>query len=260
MEKPADLTTESEAGPEADGLIFLGTLPPRRYCHRQQRVTNGECGMSINGNGHGGRFREVVTSLEQLRDVLGEPGHRAAAKVVPVIDEHCRRFIAHSPFVLLATANAAGEMDISPKGDPAGFVHVLDEKTIAVPDRLGNRRIDSFRNIIENPNVALIFIIPGTSHTLRVSGKAQIVRDLELRETMAMNAKPPDHALVVSVERVLFHCPKCMIRSHLWRPEAWPDPAGIPTLAETLVAHARLVESVADVEAVIETDAIERLY
>ena len=151
-------------------------------------------------------------------------------------------------------------MDVSPKGDPAGFARVLDAKTLAIPDRLGNRRIDSFRNIVENPNVGVIFIVPGTEHTLRVGGKAQIVRDLDLRESMTMNGKVPDHVLVVSVERVLFHCPKCMIRSHLWDPEAWPDPAGIPTLAETLVAHAKLAESVADVQAVIDNDAVERLY
>ncbi len=216
--------------------------------------------MAADGNGTTRRFRDVVTSVEQLRDVVGTPGHRAAQKVVPILDEYCRRFIATSPFLLLATANQRGEMDVSPKGDPAGFVHVLDEKTLAIPDRLGNRRIDSFRNIVENPNVGVIFIIPGTEHTLRVSGKAQIVRDIELRETMTMNNKVPDHALVVSVERVLFHCPKCAIRSHLWDPEAWPDPADIPTLAETLVAHSKLAESVADVQAVIDHDAVERLY
>ena len=216
--------------------------------------------MAADGNGATRRFRDVVTSVEQLRDVLGTPGHRAAQKVVPILDDYCRRFIAASPFLLLATANAKGEMDVSPKGDPAGFVHVLDEKTLAIPDRLGNRRIDSFRNIVENPNVGVIFIIPGTEHTLRVSGKALIVRDIELRETMTMNSRVPDHALVVSVERVLFHCPKCMIRSHLWDPEAWPHRAGIPTLAETLVAHSKLADSIADVQAVIDHDAVERLY
>jgi PPOX class probable FMN-dependent enzyme len=212
------------------------------------------------GNGSTRRFNDVVTSVEQLREVLGSPGHRAAQKVVTVLDEPCRRFIAASPFLLLATANARGEMDVSPKGDPAGFAKVLDAKTLAIPDRLGNRRLDSFRNIVENPNVGVIFIVPGTEHTLRVSGKAQIVRDLDLREAMTMNGKAPDHVLVVSVERVLFHCPKCMIRSHLWDPGAWPDPAGIPTLAETLVAHAKLTETVDDVQAVIDNDAVKRLY
>jgi PPOX class probable FMN-dependent enzyme len=215
--------------------------------------------MTADGNGTT-RFRDVVTSVEQLRDVVGYPGHRAGQKVVTLLDEPCRRFIAASPFLLLATANARGEMDVSPKGDPAGFAKVLDAKMLAIPDRLGNRRIDSFRNIVENPNVGVIFIVPGTEHTLRVSGKAQIVRDADLRETMIVNGKIPDHVLVVSVERVLFHCPKCMIRSHLWDPDAWPDPAGVPTLAEALVAHAKLAEPVADVQAVIDSDAVERLY
>jgi hypothetical protein len=161
---------------------------------------------------------------------------------------------------LIATADADGDMDVSPKGDPAGFVKVLDEKTIAVPDRPGNRRLDSFRNLLVNPQVGLIFLIPGVDHTLRVSGKAIIVRDRELREEMAIRGKLPDHALVVSVERVLSHCAKCMIRSHLWKPEAWPDTAEVPGLAEILVAHGKLAETATDLQAVLDTDAVKGLY
>lgn len=216
--------------------------------------------MAVNGNGLASRFSDVVTSEEQLRDMLGAASPRAAAKVIAIVDDFAARFIAASPFVVLATANAEGDIDISPKGDPAGFVKVLDEKTIAVPDRLGNRRFDSFRNILSNPDVGLIFLIPGVTHTVRVSGKAIIVRDRALRESMAINGKLPDHAIVVDVERVFSHCPKCMIRSHLWKPEAWPDAAEVPSLAEILVAHARLADSAESIQAVIEADSVERLY
>lgn len=216
--------------------------------------------MAGNGAELSTRFQDVVTSEAELREVVGAPAGRAAEKVVPIIDEVAARFIAASPFVLIASANADGEMEVSPKGDPVGFVKVLDEKTIAVPDRLGNRRLDTFRNVLQNPNVGLIFLIPGITHTLRVSGKAIIVRDRKLRESMAINGKLPDHALVVAVERVLSHCAKCMIRSHLWQPEAWPGQADVPTLAEILVAHAELAESVDEVQAVIENDAVKRLY
>jgi PPOX class probable FMN-dependent enzyme len=216
--------------------------------------------MTVNGEDLSARFDEVVTSEADLRAVLGTPGVRAASKVIPIVDALAARFIAASPFVLISTANADGEMDISPKGDPAGFVKVLDEKTIAIPDRLGNRRLDTFRNLVVNPAIGLIFLIPGVADTLRVSGNAIIVRDRALRETMAIDGKQPDHAIVVAVERVLSHCPKCMIRSHLWQPEGWPDPADVPTLAEMLVAHAALGETVADVQTVIDDDRVERLY
>jgi PPOX class probable FMN-dependent enzyme len=227
---------------------------------RRRAVEREETGMPADGNGGASRFKDVVTSVEQLREVLGDPGHYAAQKVVPILDEHCARFIAASPFIMLATANARGEPDVSPKGDPAGFVKILDERTMAIPDRPGNNRIDSFRNIVENPSVAVIFVVPGVRHTLRVCGKGQIVRDPELRAAMAINGKAPGHVLVVSVERALFHCPKCMIRSHLWDPEAWPETSNVPTLAQTLVAHAELAERVADVERMVVADSKENLY
>ena len=216
--------------------------------------------MAANGNGLAARFSDVVTSEAQLRDILGEPNPRASAKVISIVDDFAARFIAASPFLVLATANAAGDIDISPKGDPAGFVKVLDETTIAIPDRLGNRRLDSFRNILSNADVGLIFLIPGVTHTLRISGKAIIVRDLDLRESMAINGKRPDHAIVVAVERVFSHCPKCMIRSHLWKPDEWPDAAEVPSLADILVEHAKLADNAETIQAAIETDSAERLY
>jgi PPOX class probable FMN-dependent enzyme len=206
------------------------------------------------------RFRDVVTSEDDLRAVVGQPPQRSVAKVIHIIDEYSRRFIAHAPFVFVASAGATGMIDVSPKGDPEGFAKVLDERTLVIPDRLGNRRLDTFRNVLQNPNVGLIFLIPGISYTLRVSGVALIVRDLELRQSMAVKEKLPDHVLVVGVERVLTHCPKCMIRSALWQPENWPDTSNLPTFAESLIAHAKLAETVEEVQATIDQGNRDRLY
>ncbi len=207
-----------------------------------------------------GQFREVVTSEAAVRAVTGEAHQRSLDKVVRVIDDHSRRFIAASPFVLIGSTAPDGTADVSPKGDPAGFVKVLDERTLAIPDRLGNRRHDTFRNILVNPGVGLIFLIPGVTYTLRVSGSAIIVRDADLLAGLSVKGKTPDHALVVAVDRVLSHCPKCMIRSGLWRPDAWPDTADVPSFAETLIAHARIGESVEQVQAMIDAGNRERLY
>jgi uncharacterized protein len=206
------------------------------------------------------RFRDVVTSEDELRAVVGQPPQRSVAKVIHIIDAYARRFIAHAPFVFVASAGADGRLDVSPKGDPPGFVRVLDDRTLAIPDRLGNRRLDTFRNVLVNPNIGLIFIIPGATYTLRVSGKAIIVRDRELREALAVNNKPPDHVLVVDVLHVLSHCPKCMIRSGLWEPEGWPDTRELPSFAQMLVAHGKLAETVDEMQAIIESGNRDRLY
>jgi PPOX class probable FMN-dependent enzyme len=206
------------------------------------------------------RFRDVITSEEEIRRVVGDPSNRAVAKVIEMIDDNVRRFIACAPFVFIASAEESGLIDVSPKGDHAGFVKVLDDHTLAIPDRPGNRRIDTFRNVLRNPNVGLIFIVPGVTYTVRVRGKAIIVRDLMLRESMQANGKLPEHVLVVEVAQVLSHCPKCMIRSQLWNSESWPDTTGLPTFAETLVAHAKLLETVEQVQEIVDTGNRDRLY
>lgn len=206
------------------------------------------------------RFKDVIASEAELRAVLGAPHGKAVAKVVTSIDDYSRRFIASAPFLVIGSVGRSGLVDVSPKGDPAGFVRVIDERTLAIPDRLGNARLDTFRNILDNPNVGLIFIIPGITYTLRVSGKAMIVRDIELRQSMAINGKAPDHAIVVAVEHVLTHCAKCMVRSGLWQPDRWPDPAPVPSFAETLTAHARLVETIEELDALLDRDTREKLY
>jgi PPOX class probable FMN-dependent enzyme len=206
------------------------------------------------------RFKHVITSEAELRAVLGTAHEKAVAKVVTTIDEYSRRFIAASPFLVIGSAGRSGMIDVSPKGDPAGFVRVLDEKMLAIPDRLGNARLDTFRNILDNPNVGLIFMIPGITYTLRVSGTAMIVRDADLRESMAIGGKAPDHAIVVAVEHVLTHCAKCMVRSGLWQEDRWPDTTSVPPFAETLAAHAKLAESIEELSDLLERDTREKLY
>lgn len=151
-------------------------------------------------------------------------------------------------------------MDVSPRGDPAGFVRVLDEHTLAIPDRPGNRRADTFKNVLQNEHVGLLFLIPGKHETLRVSGRAIVVRDAELRETMAVDGRLPDFAIVVGVEQAFFQCAKCMIRSNMWNTKAWPPLAGLPSQAETIVAAARLDISVDEMQAIIDKDRETRLY
>jgi PPOX class probable FMN-dependent enzyme len=207
-----------------------------------------------------GRFRKVVSSEEELRAVVGEPPSHSVAKVLATIDPVARSFIEQSPFAFIASAGESGLLDVSPKGDPSGFVKVLDEQTLAVPDRLGNRRLDTFHNVLRNPNIGMIFLIPGVTHTLRISGKAIIVRDDDLRDTMKVNGKAPDHVLVVGIERVFPHCPKCMIRSRLWQPDTWGKPTAVPSFAEMLVAHAKPQKTVEQMQTMIEQNSKEKLY
>lgn len=205
-------------------------------------------------------FSEVITSLEQLREIVGHPAQRNIHKVIPFLDDHCRQFIQKSPFMLLATSDLYGNMDISPKGDPPGFVQLLNEHTLAVPDRPGNRRADSLTNILNNPKVGLLFMIPGKRETLRVIGSAQIVTDPWLRERMAVNGKSPALAVVVKVEAAFIHCAKCVIRSHLWEPEFWPDLTGLAPLAQIIIDHANLTLDIDEYQKAIEENYRRELY
>ena len=172
----------------------------------------------------------TVSTTEALRALYGQPGERAVAKEQARLDEHTRAFIAHSPFLVLGTAGADGRCDVSPKGDAPGFVHVLDDHHLAIPDRLGNNRLDGLRNVVENPHVGLIFMIPGREDTLRVNGRAAISRDEALLERLAVNGKRPQTALVVEVEQTFMHCARAFKRAGLWQPERWPDTAAVPSM------------------------------
>lgn len=205
-------------------------------------------------------FNEVITSEEQLREVLGFPAPRNIQKVISRVDKHCRIFIEKSPFLLLATYDQHGKIDVSPKGDPPGFVQILDEQTLAIPDRPGNRRADSLTNILQNSRIGMLFMIPGKSETLRVNGSAQIVRDTWLREKMQVNGKVPALAIVVKVEEAFVHCAKCVIRSHLWETELWPDLAGISSIAQVIIDHANLTIDINDYQQAIDENLRNELY
>ncbi|MEO6065371.1 MAG: MSMEG_1061 family FMN-dependent PPOX-type flavoprotein [Lysobacterales bacterium] len=206
-----------------------------------------------------GRFDEVISDQARLREIIGHAGALVANKAIDHIDDICRRFIAASPYVIMGTMGGDGLIDLSPKGDPAGFVRVLDEKTLAIPDRLGNRRIDTFENLLRNPAVGLFFMIPGYTVTLRVNGKARLVRDAKLQAELAVDGKLPKLVTIVTVDEAFSHCAKSMARANIWRPEAWPDTSNVPTLAEAMVAHAKLLEH-AQMQAIIDNDFKTRMY
>ncbi len=206
------------------------------------------------------RFNDVIETREQFRRIMGEANDSVIRKSLSALDKHCGVFIGRAPFMLIASADADGNADVSPKGDPVGFVKILDEKTLAIPDRLGNKRSDTIENILQNPNVGLIFLIPGKTETLRVSGKALVVRDEALRDSMAVKGKSPDFVIVVTVEEAFFHCSKCMIRSKLWQTEHWPDLDGLPRLAQTMVDAGALELTESEMHKIVVNDERERLY
>ena len=206
------------------------------------------------------RFNDVIETREQFRSIMGEPSDKVTRKSLSALDKHCGVFIGRAPFMLIASADSNGKTDVSPKGDPIGFVKILDDKTLAIPDRLGNKRADTIENVLQNPSVGLIFLIPGKTETLRVSGKAQVVRDEALRDSMAVKGKSPDFVIIVTVEEAFFHCSKCMIRSKLWQTEHWPDLQGLPRLAQTMVDGGKLELTEGEMHEIVVNDERERLY
>lgn len=206
------------------------------------------------------RFEEVIVTHERLRQIVSQPNQAIVDKVIDRIDDICRQFIAASPFIVVATKGPDGLMDVSPKGDPAGFVVVLDEKTLAIPDRPGNKRVNSFENIMVNPEIGMIFLIPGYGYTLRVSGVASIVRDGALQNRCAVDGKTPELVLIVRVQQAFMHCAKSIARSKVWKPGAWPNIQDVPSLAEAMVAHAKLSRSVSEQQSVIDTDFETKMY
>jgi PPOX class probable FMN-dependent enzyme len=184
-------------------------------------------------------FDGALQQVEQLREHYDAPMEVALRKDIGRIDDLCRRLIAAAPMVFVATFSPEGQCDVSPRGGPPGFVTVLDDRHLAIPDATGNRRLDTLENIVESGRVGLIFVIPGRDTTLRVNGSAAVSAEPTLLESMTPVGKPPRSAIVVKAEEVYAHCPKAFVRSKLWDPSTWADPATLPTSAEVALAHQR---------------------
>ena len=180
----------------------------------------------------------VIETAEDLRSRYGEPSTNAVRKSLDRLDRHCRRFIELSPFVVLATSGADGRADCSPRGDPPGFVAVLDDRTVLLPDRRGNNRTDSLRNILENPHVGLLFMIPGANETLRLNGRATLTADPVRLEPLAVNGRAPRSGLLIEVEEVFLQCTKALVRSRLWADESRVErKTALPSFGQMLADH-----------------------
>ena len=172
---------------------------------------------------------QIIQTEAQLRALIGEPAGLTCAKISDRLNPMTRLFIERSPFVCFATSDRAGNCDLSPRGDPAGFVHILDERTLLIPERPGNRLADSLRNLLANPHIGLLFVVPGVTDTFRVNGRAAITVDAELLAPCAVEGKPPVLGILVDIDEAYTQCSKAFLRSHLWDPERFVDPATMPT-------------------------------
>ncbi len=176
-------------------------------------------------------MRREVTNVEDLREIVGHPNTAVANKVGKRLSAVQQDWLAHSPLGFVATTDDHGHVDVSPKGDPPGFVHVIDDTTIAIPERPGNKRVDGYLNVLQRPYVGALFLIPGRGDTLRINGSARILADADYFDAMAVQGKRPILALEIDVEEVFFHCAKAFLRSDTWNPESW-DPTSVPSVAQ----------------------------
>jgi PPOX class probable FMN-dependent enzyme len=184
-------------------------------------------------------FDGALERVEQLREFYDAAMEVAVTKDIGYLDEMCRRLIAASPMLFVATYSEEGQCDVSPRGGAPGFVTVLDDNHLAIPDATGNRRLDTLENVVASKRAGVIFVVPGRDTTLRVNGHARVSAQPELLDRLTPVGKPPRTAIVIRAEEVYAHCPKAFVRSKLWDPATWPDPAGLPTPAEVSVAHRR---------------------
>ncbi len=205
-------------------------------------------------------FKKLVTSRADFRAMVPAPSDLVVAKEINFLDKHCKQFIARAPFVLVATSNQHGQCDVSPRGDAPGFVQVLGDNHLAVPDRPGNKRFDTFENILDNPHVGLLFMIPGLQETLRVNGKAAIIQDDEILEAARVDGQRPLFAVGVEVEQAFIHCAKAFIRSKLWKSESWQNTKDLPSLAKMLLDHANTNKKKVEVNEEELAKTIEESY
>jgi uncharacterized protein len=176
-------------------------------------------------------MRRAVNTVEALRTIVGEPNAYVANKVKSRLSDAQQDWLRHSPLAFVATSDAEGRVDVSPKGDPPGFVHVIDDATIAIPERPGNKRVDGLLNVLSRPRVGMVFLIPGRGDTLRVNGSARIIADADYFDALAVAGKRPILAMEIDVDEVFFHCAKAFLRSDAWKPQTW-DPTAVPSVAQ----------------------------
>src|SRR5215471_13339823 len=177
---------------------------------------------------------DLIENPERLRELYGAPSERSLKKQLTRFDKHCRAFIARSPFLVIASSDPSGRCDASPKGDAPGFVQVLDDETLLIPDRLGNNRVDTIGNLLVRPGVGLIFFVRGINETLRVNGRARITTDVASLASLAVNGKVPRSGILVTAEEIYFHCGKALIRSDLWNQEKQVRRSEFPSLGRIL--------------------------
>ncbi|HZS07671.1 MAG TPA: MSMEG_1061 family FMN-dependent PPOX-type flavoprotein [Blastocatellia bacterium] len=201
------------------------------------------------------KHMETVKTLETLREILGEPGQLTRFKIHQALNARSQDFIRHSPLLMLSTSSRSGESTVSPKGDEPGFVSVRDEVTLYIPERQGNKLIFSLQNILENPNVGLLFMVPGTNETLRVRGTAELTADAALCQELSSRGKAALLVIVVKVTECYFHCAKAFLRGQVWRPESWPEPIRV-SFGEEIACNLEMSE-----QAVRELDsAVQERY
>ena len=208
----------------------------------------------------GGEILQIAETEEEFRRLHQPPSQLVLEKCISELDDHCSNFIAHSPFLCMSTADADGSADVTPRGDAPGFVRVLDRKTLLIPDRLGNNRLDSMSNLTRNPHVGLIFFVPGVDETLRVNGLGHVVIGSSLFASATVNGKTPKAGIVVEVREVFLQCAKALKRSKLWSGEYRVPDGKIPTLGQMLVDQTTTKLTVAELDKIIDDAYRDRLY
>ena len=203
-----------------------------------------------------------IEAYDDLREAVGAPTASIAGKEMPVLDRHARHFLSLSPILFISTVGADGKADISPRGDPAGFVKVIDDRTILIPERPGNRRADTMSNIVANPghSVALIFLLPGVEETLRASGRARVVDDPAALRDMAVRGRAPGLGILVEIDEVFFHCAKALKRARLWDPDTRIERRDFPTLARITKDQREADTPLEEIEERIRESYETRLY
>ena len=205
-------------------------------------------------------FTQRIDSREGLREIYDEPVGISVDKELDRLDQHCRDFLALSPFMVIGTADANGHGDLSPKGDRPGFVQVLDDSHLLIPDRPGNNRLDTMQNLIENPQVATIFFVPGVKETLRIAGRATVVSDGDVMLRFEVNGKLPKSALLLEVREVFMHCAKALARSKLWEDDYKVERSALPRYAQILADHANQRLSADEIQVVIDEGEKTRFW